>query len=891
MASSNGNNVVRGLARIRQLFGITNTQDIAAGPEKPVGTVHYGMFSNAELRHVDGVFDSKKNINDISETDIIGQLKAVSSNSKKMMDEIETLKMMAPEIGMAETIIVSSILSPTDLQTDMVTVAVDEPSISSDTKTKINELLTKYFNDEFKLGPKLVDWLGSAGFHDGAKAIMVLPQAELDVLNTVADQWSPMDQKALQDMKNHIRGSTEGLEIKDDQLRGEAIEHLTAVAVESLNTTRVGYEYMTDDEKKKMEEKDKDGKTVLPPKTEEIAKDLISNSFKLLKPTQDGCGVIVTRDLTTLNKAHRDAVATVNKYAEEAEKQIFGFDRNDESRPQFPVLHISDLIKTNDGDMPILLEFPTDAVIPVCAPGDNKNHLGYFVLINEFGQPIRGEYAFDGTDNSDATHRLAANAARSVFGNRNISSFQISGMTDTQIMDNLTRTFSVAVNYLLRNKLNKDGLKGLNVNVHEAVGKALFYNLLAKTQVKMLFIPEPMMTYIRFDHRDDGTGKSFLEDIKFLLAMRCTLMIAKVMAAIDNATKHRVIEVQVDNKNVNPREALELARQMFISKKAPNITNDPRTAAESIINQHLSIRPKGMSGVIDDLSITHETQYGQSQAPSDDLLDTINNMIGQGIKIPPTVLNNLNEAEYARSIATSNLFFANNVRNWQAMVKPHVKKFLVNYILSSDQLKKEILKIIDDDIKGAQDKGTTDNTSTCIQQNQEKAAPELLKKILGTVELVLSPPNMSTSKAHFEELNAQADAVDKLLNLIYPDDACPADELKSFMSALRAMVASKLIREFLPKLGVHEIASVPSIDEIDSDKAAKITQFLANLKIRFANLQKLMQGQLPPTQAGADNPPPEGGGDFGGGEPPPEEGGSEPGGEEGDTGMPDIPGF
>ena len=889
MASSDGNIVVRGLARIRQLFGITNTQDIAAGPEKPVGSIHYGMFSNAELRHVDGIFDDKKNINDLTETDILGQLKAVSSNSKKMMDEIDTLKMMAPEIGMAETIIVSSILSPTDLQTDMVSVAVDSREISTETKTKINELLTNYFNDEFRLGPKLVDWLGSAGFHDGAKAIMVLPQTELDILNTVADQWSPLEQQAIQDMKNHIRGSTEGLEIKNDELRNKALEELQAVAIESLTAAHVGSEYLTEKEKKKLDWKDKDGKPIIAPKTEEIARDLVQNSFKLLKPTADGCGVIVTRDMTTLNKAHRDAVAIVSKYADEAEKQIYGFNKNDDSsRPEFPVLHISDIISTNDGDMPILVEFPTDAVIPVCAPGDNKNHLGYFVLINEFGQPIRGEYAFDGTDNSDAVHRLAANAARSVFGNKNISSFQISGMTDTQIMDNLTKTFSVAVNYLLRNKLNKDGLKGLNVNVHEAVGKALFYNLLAKNQIKMLFIPEPMMTYIRFDHRDDGTGKSFLEDIKFLLAMRCTLMIAKVMAAIDNATKHRVIEVQVDNKNVNPREALELARQMFISKKAPNITNDPRTAAESIINQHLSIRPKGMSGVIDDLSITHETQYGQSQAPSDDLLDTINNMIGQGIKIPPTVLNNLNEAEYARSIATSNLFFANNVRNWQAMIKPHIKKFLVNYILSSDQLKKEILKIINDDLKGAQDKGTTDNTSTCIQQNQEKLAPELLKKVLGTVELVLSPPNMSTSKAHFEELNAQADAVDKLLNLIYPDDAVPADELKGFMSALRAMVASKLIREFLPKLGVHEIADVPSIDEIDSDKAAKITQFLANLKIRFANLQKLMQGQLPPVKPGAGDNPDDGG--FGGSEPSSGEQPEESGGGD-DSGMPSLPEF
>ena len=886
MASSDESISKRTMARIRQFFGVTNTQDLSSGPTVPATSIHYGMFSTAELRHVDGIVANPKS-NQVTERDIIGQLKDVASNSKKMMDEIDTLKMMAPEIAMAETIIISSIMSPVDLQTDVVSVAVDSKEISEDAQTKINELLTNYFNDEYKLGPKLVDWLGTAAFHDGAKAIMILPQTEIDVLNRVADDWSPEILKDYKELKSSLSASTETLQIKNDDVRKQAIEDLTTVATEALSNLGVGSEFMTKEKKEKFEYEDENGNKIrgAPPKTEAIAKNLVENSFKLLRQSPDGCGVIVTRDLSTINSGMRDAAAVLDRYSAEAEKQIDGYfakDGKSGNRPQFPVLSISDIIKTNEGDLPILIEFPTDAVIPVCAPGDNKNHLGYFVLVNEYGQPIRGEYTFDGTSNNDLTHRLATNAARSIFGNANVSSFQVAGMTDNQIMDNVTKVFSVAVNYLLKSKLNKDGLKGLSVNVHEAVGKALFYNLLSKNQIKMVFIPEPMMVYYRFDHRPDGTGKSMLEDIKFLLAMRCTLMVAKLMAAIDNATKHRVIEVQVDDKNVNPLETMELARQTFINKKAPNITNDPRTAAESIINQHLSIRPKGLQGVIDDLSVTHETQYGQSQAPDNELLDNINNMIGQGLKIPATVLNNLNEAEYARSVATSNLFFANNVRNWQAMIRPYNKKFLINYILSSHQLIKEIQDIIQADLDGSDDPKTKKNTSECIKNNQEKQATELVKKVLGTIELILAPPNMSTSKAHFEELNAEADAIDKLLNLIYPDDVAPSDELKSYMTSLRAIVASKLIKTFLPKLGVHEIAEVPDVLDIDTEESKNIILFLANLKRRMDDLSKLATGQLP------TNPEDNSGGstDFGGSEPSPEQGGGEEpsGGEGGESG-------
>lgn len=852
MASSD-NLVVRTMARIGQLFGITNTSDLASGPSQN-GTgqsIHYGMFSDRELRHLDNTITNPNGGGQITEMDIVQQLKDVSSNSKKMIDEMKSLTMMAPELEMAESVIISSIMSPTDLQTDTVSVAVDSDEISTESKTAINTLLNDYFNNEFGLGKKLYEWLSTAGFHDGAKAIMIIPQTELNVLNEVADSWDEKYKNDLRDLRSKIDSSTEGLQIKNSDKEKFAIEMLSEVTCESLTDLNVGAEYMSEEDKKKFEAentiKDAYGKVIKcsAPTAKNIAKDLIAGSFKILKPTGDGNGVIVTRDLSLINKGYAASAKKASEYMKEAEKQINGFDpKNTGNRPNFTTLSISEILSSKKEDMPILVEFPADSVIPVCAPGDKKNHLGYFVLINEYGQPIRGEYAFDGTSNSDVTHRLATNAARAIFGNQNVNSFQISGMTDGQIVDNLSHTFSVAVNYLLKSKLDKDGLRGLDISVHDAVGKALFFNLLAKNQVKMVFVPEPMMIYYRFDHREDGTGKTFLESIKFLLAIRCTLMIAELMAAIDNATKHRVIEVQVDDKNVNPLETMELARQMFISKKAPNITNDPRSAVESIINSHLSIRPKGMQGVVDDLSISHETQYGQSQAPASDLLDKINNMIGIGLKVPPSVLNNLNETEYSRSVATSNLFFANNVRIWQATIRPYNKKFLVNYIMCCGPLMHEIEEIIENDIHGADTVHVKDNTSDCIKDNQVKDPSELMKKVLSTIELVLSPPNMSTSKAHFEELGAEADAIQKLLELIYPDDVAPSDELKNYMSAVRAMVASKLVREFLPKLGVHEIAEVPSIVDIDTDETAKILQFLGNLKNRAQHIEKLVTGQL-----------------------------------------------
>ena len=369
------------------------------------------------------------------------------------------------------------------------------------------------------------------------------------------------------------------------------------------------------------------------------------------------------------------------------------------------------------------------------------------------------------------------------------------------------------------------------------------------------------------------------------------------MAAVDNATKHRRIEVNVDEKNQNVLGTLNIVRNAWMAKKVPQITTDPSTAAESILNQHLSIVPKGLIGNTDDLNITTETSYGQSQAPDQELMDTLNNWIGIALKVPPSVLNQLSEAEYSRSVATSNLFFSNCVRNWQNMIKPQVKIFLVNYILSHDQLLNDIRKIIHDvkDGKrtetkvGIEEAEKDDPKETTTQDpGKDDDTEEALKRVISTVELILPPPNMVGNKAHFEEINSQVDAIDKILESIYNDDVAPNDEVRSLMASVRAVAKAKLLRDFLPRLGFHEIADIPDIEEISTEQPAKLIMFLNNFKRRMDNIAKMGLNQLADQQGGNGGA----GGSYGetststdtgseGGE---GEGGEEEGGEEGGEG-------
>ena len=870
--------IIRSFSRLRRFIGVRGSNDVPTNEEPTQPTVHYGMYAEGELRHIAGIGQQQIGAQNrtFNEQTIAQFLSEIASNTRKKIDEIKNLKLMSPEIEQAALIIVSTIISPTDMQTDKVPVQVSDPNLSTATNTKISDYLTKYFNDTFHLGSKLYQWYKTAGFEEGAQAILILPKHEIDVLNTVADKWSPQEVDEWKKIKERITTGTEALAPTDlkhqkeiDKIKA-SVEAIAMIQLEKTGVWQIAPSTESKDAKSTSDKK-KDGEQT---ELQRISKNLVDNSFKLLQQTDDGNGVVVTRDFNFIGKQQRKTEARITELEREAERQVHGFSASnpDGGKPAFPVLCLSDVVKTGKEDLPIVMELPSDAVIPVCAPRDNKNHIGYFILLDENGQPLKGQYAFTGAVNSDVVNRMATNAAKALFGTAEVNAYINAGLTETQAIDQMTQIFGVAVNHLLESKLNQDGLTGLDVNVHGAVGKALFYHLLAKNKIKMIFIPANLMIYFRFDHRQDGTGKTLIEDIAFVLGLRTTFNIAKIMAAIENATQHRRIEVSIDEKEVNPLEFMELVRREYLSKKAPAWTTDPTTAAEAILNQHISIVPKDMQGTTNNLEVTTEKSYGNAQAPDDTINDNLNNWVCMGLGVPAAALNQLSEAEYSRSVATQNLIFANKARLWQGIVEPENTKFLQQYILCNHPLQETIMEFIRKDTEKTGDnkadenkgKDAGDQTAPSNVETDTKATEEL-KNVIATIKIALPPPMVSTSKAHFEEIGAQIDAIQRMLETVFPDDIAPSDDLRSLMVSVRAVVASRILREYLPKLGFHEVAHLPQPDEISTDVSARMILLLQQFKRRAEGLAKLTAGDLntPPAGGGGGS---EGGDDSGGGE-------------------------
>lgn len=859
MANDNKNGVTRSFVRFLRFLRISMSSDIADhGQLTPADSVNYGAYTTDELRHFDGIaqkFTGRPPSKSQPREDTIGTyLESVSDSTHSKIRELKNLTAIAPEIKLSSRVIVSTIMSPTNLQTNRINITMNYNGISQDTKTKILDKLNTFFNDEHHFAPKLASWLKTAGFEEGAKAIIVLPKHELDVQNAVQDVLAAHED--LRIAAQHISASTEDLFIperranKDDKtLLEDRLEVEIERGLESLGATDFFDE--KDEHGKKVhtynEKIEKNGSTenVSISGTQDLVKALRTGTFKLLNINGDG-SVVVTRDLHAIKDGVSKNKEALNDLLKDARAQMSGFNPNSgcTSIGMSRTLSISDDIKIGENDLPIVIELPSDSVIPVCAPRDNKNHIGYFILLDENGQPLSGKDNYFRSGSTDVTNRLAMNAARGIYGNATLSSFAELANSPEVVLRQMSDVFAVAVNKLLESKLKKNGLIGMHVSMHNAVGKALFLNLLAKNKVKMVFVPEPMMVYYRFDHRDDGTGKTLLEDASQMLALRTTFMVARLMAAVDNATMHRTIEVDIDEKDNNPVQTLQMVVHQALSKYTPSFSTEVQTAAESMVNRNISVKPKSMAGTTDNLSVSIDKSYGNAQAPDTDLMDKLNNWIGMAMGgLPASVLNQLSENEFSRSVATTNMYFSNQIEEWQNTIRPYNKKYVTLYTSCNANLVKMIREILGAEKKSDPDpKATKDNES---KDTKDEKIETQIRDIIQSLEVDLPQPQMAVKKAHFEEIQAFADAVEKIVQIIYSDDVVVDDELKSNMGTIRAVITSKILREFLPKLGCQAIADIPEPSSIEADYATKMVLYLKNIKRRIKNLGDLANGTLP----------------------------------------------
>ena len=817
----------------KSLLGMETTNH--ANPTKqPDNIAFVSRFSKVEAEtHIKGIYTNSKSAStNISPGGFISYLKPIHKQIGEQMLDVEKMRALAPEIEQSRILVSSSILSPNDLQDGEFKFSFPEvPGVDSDPElaSDIADVYSKFFNEVLELGLKSYDWIGKIQYSSGSVPVLILPCAS----------------------------------------QAEIVARTNEDVRKDLNDIRPGFASF--DAFAKSVNRDDDYLYSGKPLT---FKDVLSNTrpnemLSELKPSMESFGVQIPTQFmdgraTTQSAIYgKDYVAglesmivTLKSKLEEGDvlrvsenPEIVRFTtqkKNDDKNSILGKIHdkysrllpteqlIS--IKPNPGGKhfghPAILELPPESVIPVHIPGAPSEHIGYFILLDQYGQPLTIESSgMANTGSKGCSPGSASGAYEAMFGSTVHQNYFGS---NNAVSSSGNMIFQHLLDKYLKERMrNITGRGDLEISRMNAISSMLFYRVLEQKNTTMIYVPPPLLQYLAFDFRKNGTGKSKLEDVQFLLSLRTTLLMAQIVAMVNDAVEHKKVEFGVDDKNANLEMIMDLIGNIFIAKNKINGSIDPSEIMRDMYSNALTIVPKNIPGLAD-MTVEVQNGGGQSTKPDNELLEQITNLLVSHLDVPPAALNQMSEPEFAKSLVTYNLFFAKKIARYQRIWCTLMQDFIRTYTAFDPKFQAAVHKVLETNGKKKAGEKLPSEVEKLKKKNPNKYSEDLsstLSSILEGVVVSLPSPNIVVDKTQFEELRAFMSNLDELANNLFNQDLIPTDDTvaTSALPIIRAKWKRSQMMRFIEEVGSFNMVEIPSMDDVDPEEIFDFIQTCQNI--------------------------------------------------------------
>ena len=726
--------------------------------------------------------------------------------------DAQAIEILAPEVKTAREIVIPSIISPTDMRDGEIAFLSTSSMVSADINERISKILSDHFNITEKLSRKLPNWIHESLYGAGAQPIMVVPITEIDtIINDPSAVLTTTKLKATENLdtlfqsieKKTLFGIADSAHIKVPLLIDEVKPAIESLITEyhKVNSETSGETRLYDLNKLWSDNNKRELYTYMQGAIEQIS---IVDNPDILKSDKS------KKNLKTAEMTSK--VANIYKTT--------------------TTITINPESKKSIGD-PVVYELPPESVIPIFTPGTPTDHIGYFILLDEFGNPIHmaGEGPItDLTDNKQVT----PTSLYKTFGLDNPQAFK-TGSLRTEQSELMMNVYQTIVESHLKNRLKNSGLSNIYIGAPTSVYRCMFARYLALRQTKLLFVPKDLVTYICFKHNADGTGRSKIEDIKFILSLKITILVCRVMAAMNSSINRRKLTVNFTENMGDPIAFFEQLKKEAIDKSVTNFTYDPNEITRTLAQKSLSISAKGIPGA-ENYDITSEPNEYRDIKPDESLMEDLSNLLILGLDVPPSAFNMLGENEFSRSIATNNLFFCRRISAYQRLICEKIANHAQIYTSMSETLKAKIRNVLSEkkeslateakkssDLNNQNDSGTIDENKNSIDVKLD----DVIKNIIA----VLPSPNIAPSKTEFEELDTIINSINTAIEAAFDNDAGSTDD--NPMPMIRSLIKESVVRDYMTKIGVMRDVKFPDLTD---------PEFLEKIHARKLQLINLSTG-------------------------------------------------
>ncbi len=798
------------------------------------------------------------------------ELSQMASDHKKIshcravrtLENTMALKLL-PDIARALNIRISSILSPSGIMENNITVNNTSEDIDSVLKSSLSKVVLDYLEKDYKLNFKTRKMLMQILGTHGTYATLIVPESAIDQIINGSGQYS---MESLSRAKESLFVTTDNIELPRSVglLKNRAPK--SGYSAESHGQQLYNPEItISHDDFEQIYKKVSSTYSREAGFRDDIKTVIKTNLFKKLNE-KEKLVIVDNPELLKLSSISKNTAIEQNKKVVQAHKHptmdahlisraIFGKQKAVDHNPIFSIPAAHTLRATYGS--PMVKQIPAGSILNIIQPGCPEEPIGHMIMLDVEGYPID-----DIKNVTDISSQPGKNK-------------QLIELVGTQYYNDVYQHHSNVIDFarnmyieVVEREVVERVRTGLGMTTAQLIHNSGFYDVmmarhLAGQYTQLLYVPREYLSYMAFDYDDDGLGKSLLDSQRVINSMRVVLAHNDVLSSIRNSTGTTTVEVNIDENDPDPDGALELIQDNIIRSQMFDFGNALINSGDTIyhlqrmgyqwnVNNHPSLP---------DTKATYSRESGNAPKSDEQLNEYLRKASHYNIGVPPEMVDNSENAEFATQSVIQNTLFGKQAIQDQQIFSGHltglakrlvvfngdinnklyeqILKFIVTKIneintasldqedtkakeidIDSDKTfdiaDKALPKVLDWLFTSLKDKTSLSNTKENVNLAIVELAKIIYSDFIENMIIELPKPPSVTLESQMQDYSNYVQFCDDILNAIFADEVFDSELMQADIkpSFIRATVKSRLLADYLAdKAIMPEFTDIISLDE------------------------------------------------------------------------------
>lgn len=690
----------------------------------------------------------------------------------------ENMLNVLPDLSLGMQIVIANILSPNDMLSTELGFEFDS-DVVGDVSGSLIEVVKSHFVDVYKIEPQLNKMLEDILFRTGSYALAIIPENSIDhainghqrvSMEALTEDFVDGKVRNLGILGNSVVTAPKDIQaaIMKQAKPGSFYASITAgVSMESDAANVSGY--VSDIPELCLSIQDNPNILKHPILHDKVAQDKMADIYSAF-----GLGMESDRESMWEDK-NAEGVNVSSLYKPRTFKHT-----------QTLVLKPRTMLDKDTVGHPLVLHLPSESVIPVHVPSNPEEHIGYFVALDQTGNPIKA--------NTDSDYYRQLMGVDSNSTGSNMDSFMNERMGTAMAgggggegrklnYEDRVRIYMDIVKRDLNERLSNGVYTGsCVVSSPEEIYRIMFARACQQMYTQLVFIPLSMFTYMAFDYRENGVGRSLLESTRIIGNLRMVNLFANSRASIKNSINRELVSVTLSPKDKDPIKTLSQVKHMHAEAGYDEFPfrASPQDITRFIARAGTQYSVTGNSRIPETRVDVQQMQNNHAKVDTefDELLKKWHLM---GIGVTPEAVDMSMSPDFATSVISSNILQAKRALNQQQMLTFYISDFIRKYTYASSTLMGEMRAIVDKN-------RATDSVLKTLPAKMK--ADAIISRFLQTVHVTLPTPNASQLDMQLEAYTKYEEALDRMLRNFMSDQLMGENELGEMSSALPQLIES-----------------------------------------------------------------------------------------------------